>query len=151
MPEARQGQFAVSVAKWTEKAKANADQVLRASCQGLLANIVSRTPVGNPDLWKHPPPPGYVGGRLRGSWMTTVGEPSAESPGVIDPTGGASVLRAQTVLSEAHVGPPIYIVSNLPYAIEIEYGHSTQSPLGIVRLAAVEFQQIVDEAAKGLP
>jgi len=28
----------------------------------------SRTPVGNPTLWKRPPQKGYVGGTLRRSW-----------------------------------------------------------------------------------
>lgn len=154
MPESREGKFAISVSNWTKKAQANADQVLRAVSIALLNNIVIRTPVGNPDLWKGDkygfirPPKGYVGGRLRGNWQVTVGDPPSGEIDTIDPTGQISVMRAQTVISEAHCGPPIYIINNLPYAIPVEYGHSKQAPEGMVRLAAIEFQNIVNQAAR---
>lgn len=156
MPETREGKFAVSVSNWAKKARGNSDQVLRAVCISLLNNVVFRTPVGNPDLWKGDkygfirPPKGYVGGRLRANWQVTIGEPPAGTLDMIDPTGQVPVLAAQTTLSEAHCGPPIYIINNLPYAIPVEYGHSKQAPEGMVRLAAVEFQNIVETAARGL-
>lgn len=140
----------MSVTNWTRKAKANADQVLRATCISLLNNVVTRTPVGNPDLWKSKPPPGYVGGRLRGNWQVTIGEPPTGTLDTIDPTGQVPILAAQTTLSGAQCGPPVYIINNLPYAVPVEYGWSTQAPEGMVRLAAVEFQRLVDEAARGL-
>lgn len=157
MPEAREGQFTVSVAKWAKKALANADQVLRATCIGLLNNVVVRSPVGNPDLWKGDkygfirPPAGYVGGRFRANWQVTVGEPAKDSLDIVDPTGQVSIIAGQTTLNGVKCGPPIFIVNNLPYAIELEYGHSTQAPAGMARLAAAEFQQIVDAACRELP
>lgn len=157
MPETREGSFAVSVAKWTKKAEANADRVLRATCIGLLNNVVVRSPVGNPDLWKGDkhgfirPPKGYVGGRFRANWQVTVGEPAEGTLDVIDPTGQVSIQAGQATLNGVKCGPPVYIVNNLPYSIELEYGHSSQAPQGMARLAAAEFQQIVDESAKGLP
>jgi hypothetical protein len=60
-------------------------------------------------------------------------------------------LAGQVTLNGVKCGPPIYIVNNLPYAIPLEYGHSSQAPQGMVRLAAIEFQQLVDEAVRGLP
>lgn len=156
MPETRAGEFAVSVAKWTEKARANADQVLRAVCIGLLNNVVVRSPVGNPDLWKGDkhgfvrPPKGYVGGRFRANWICSVDEPSAEVREAVDSSGQISILAGQVVIDGVKCGPPVYIVNNLPYAISLEYGHSTQAPLGMARLAAAEFQQIVDSAVRGL-
>lgn len=48
----QQGTFAIDVAKWCEKAKENADTVLRGVVVELLTRVVLRTPVGNPDLWK---------------------------------------------------------------------------------------------------
>jgi hypothetical protein len=157
MPETREGHFSVSVSNWTKKAQANADQVLRAVCIGLLNNVVVRSPVGNPDLWKGDkhgfirPPKGYVGGRFRANWQVTVGEPSTQSVDAVDPSGQVSILAGQVTLNGVKCGPPIYIVNNLPYAIPLEYGHSSQAPQGMVRLAAIEFQQLVDEAVRGLP
>jgi hypothetical protein len=157
MPETREGKFAVSVSNWTKKAQGNADQVLRAVCIGLLNNVVVRSPVGNPDLWKGDkhgfirPPPGYVGGRFRANWNTSVGAPSTTSSDTVDPSGQVSIQAGQIVIDGVKCGPPVYIVNNLPYAISLEYGHSTQAPLGMARLAALEFQQIVNNAVKGLP
>jgi hypothetical protein len=49
---AQQNTFALDVARWCEKAKDNADTVLRGVVIELLSRVVLRTPVGNPDLWK---------------------------------------------------------------------------------------------------
>jgi hypothetical protein len=150
MPETRAGRFSVSVTNWTQKAKEAPDQILRAVCLGLLNNIVTLSPVGNPDLWKHKPPPGYVGGRFRANWFVSIGEATTDTRDVIDPSGQASILSAQAQLDGASCGPPVYIVNNLPYAIPLEYGWSTQSPGGMIRITAVQFQQMVDEAARAL-
>ena len=45
-------------------------------------------------------------------------------------------------------GQVAFIVNNLPYAIPLEYGHSTQAPNGMVRITVERFQQIVDAAAR---
>lgn len=151
MPEFRQGRFALDVRAWAVKAKEKADQVLRATVSGLLNNLVTRSPVGNPEgppPWKSKPPRGYVGGRFRGNWQVTVGDPASGTLPVVDPSGQSTVIRAQATINGVQCGPPIYIVNNLPYAIPLEYGWSGQAPQGMVRLATLEFQQIVDEAAR---
>lgn len=51
MAEARQSQFALDIRAWCEKAKGNANQVVRAVSIELLSRIVQRSPVGNPELW----------------------------------------------------------------------------------------------------
>lgn len=157
MPETREGKFSVSVTNWAAKAKANADQVLRATCIGLLNNVVVRSPVGNPDLWKGDKhgfiraPKGYVGGRFRANWQVTVDAPATGVIDAVDPSGQVSVLAGQVVINGVACGPPVYIVNNLPYAIPLEYGHSTQAPQGMARLAALEFQRIVNQAVQDLP
>jgi hypothetical protein len=155
--DTREGQFSVDVEEWTKKAKGNADQVLRAVCIGLLNNVVVHSPVGNPDLWKGDkhgfirPPKGYVGGRFRANWQVTIGAPPKGTRDVIDPSGQVSIMGGQVVIDGVKCGPPVFIVNNLPYSIELEYGHSTQAPAGMARIAAAEFQQLVREAVKGLP
>ena len=44
--------FALDMRAFVEHAKANADQVVRKVATDMLASIVTRSPVGNPDLWK---------------------------------------------------------------------------------------------------
>jgi hypothetical protein len=43
--------FALDIARWCEKAKGNADQVVRGVSLELLNRVVLRSPVGNPELW----------------------------------------------------------------------------------------------------
>lgn len=95
---------------------------------------------------------GYSGGRLRGSWVVTVGTPSTTEPGRIDPSGADTIAAAAAALSTFSAGPSIYIVSNVPYANRIEYtGHSQQAPAGMVRITVSEFQSMVDAAVRSLP
>jgi hypothetical protein len=151
VPEVRQGRFAADVKEWCKKAGDNADQVMRAAVIGLLNNLIVRSPVGNPDLWQNPPPPGYVGGRFRANWQVTIAAAATGTIPAIDPSGQLPLIAATVTLSGAQCGPPIYIVNNLPYAIPLEYGWSTQAPQGMVRLAQIEFQKIVDDAVRALP
>lgn len=149
----RDGQFTLDIKRWCEKAKDNADKVVRATGQECLSRIVMRTPVGNPENWKvKRAPPGYVGGRLRRSWVVSNGMPSGDVPVGIDPSGAVTIAEGTGVLSESRAGVPVYIMSNLPYAIPIEYGHSSiGAPLGMVRITVTEFQSIVRDATKSLP
>ena len=55
------GDFALDLKKWTDKAQSNTDTLVREVVIELGTRIVERSPVGNPDLWQSPPPPGYVG------------------------------------------------------------------------------------------
>lgn len=151
MAETREGKFALDIRRWVEKAKDNADKVVRATGQEVLTRVVMRTPVGNPDLWKRKAPKGYVGGRLRANWFVSINEPSQQTRQSIDQGGQLTIAEGTSILSEASAGPPIYIMNNLPYAIPIEYGHSAiQSPAGMVRVTTVEFQAIVNDAVKAL-
>jgi hypothetical protein len=89
---------------------------------------------------------GYVGGRFRGSWTVTIGAPSTVEPGRIDPHGSETIEAAKAALSGFKSGPSIYITSNVPYAVPLEYGHSSQAPNGMVRVTVAEFQSVVSEA-----
>lgn len=43
--------FAASVQLFVDRAKANADEVVRATGLKILARLIERSPVGNPELW----------------------------------------------------------------------------------------------------
>src|SRR5690242_8985183 len=75
-------------------------------------------------------PKGYVGGRLRNSWYTTVGTPSEASGREPNKTGAGSIGDLKNI----GVGSVCYLTNNLPYSISIEYGHSKQSPAGMARI-----------------
>lgn len=96
-------------------------------------------------------PEGYVGGRFRANWQVTFNAPAVNEIDAVDPSGGAT-LQAGTALVMAFnssVGS-IWMMNNVPYAQALEYGHSKQAPVGVVRITAAEFQAYVDAAARAM-
>lgn len=90
---------------------------------------------------------GYVGGRFRGNWQVTVGSPATDAIDRIDKSGNEAIAAAAGAVAGYKAGPAMYIVNNLPYALPLEYGHSTQAPEGMVRISAAEFGSIVEGVA----
>ena len=90
----------------------------------------------------------YVGGRFRGNWNFSIGYPDNSFRIHPDPTGEAATARLVNGAIEFKAGDTAFIVNNLPYAIPLEFGHSTQAPGGMVRITVARFQQIVLEAIR---
>lgn len=144
--------FALDIAKFAEKAGANVTTVVRKVSIDTLAKVVDRTPVGNPDNWKNPPPAGYVGGRLRANWNVSLGNPDLSTSTDTDKGGVATVAKGRSRLSRADATQDIYIMNSLPYVRRIEYeGWSSQAPAGMVRVTVAEFQTLVNNAVLSVP
>lgn len=107
----------------------------RAIAMAMLGEIVYKSPVGNPKLWKKPPPPGYTGGRFRGSHIVSIGAPVYTQTTKIDKNGVETVAAGERMLSGLEPFTVIFIQTNLPYAEKIEEGHSTQAPAGVYEVA----------------
>lgn len=90
----------------------------------------------------------YVGGRFRGNWMFSIGSPDSSTTEAVDPNGTKSTARIVAGALEFKAGETAYITNSLPYAIPLEFGHSTQAPGGMVRVTVARFQQIVLEAIR---
>lgn len=110
---------------------------VRVIAMALLNEVVLRSPVGNPSLWKSPPPPGYVGGRFRGSHIVSIGSPVYTVTNTVDPGGADTINRGMAALSGLEPYTQVFIQTNLPYAERIELGHSTQAASGVYELAFV--------------
>lgn len=190
--------FALDVAKFCEKAKGNGDLVLRKLLIDLSAEVVKRSPVGNPDLWAvnadavamrskenrltynlmvdaanamlgpgekkmrklgkvrmeqglKGQGQGYVGGRFRANWVMTVTTAPTGTTEDVDPSGAATMAKHQVVASAAAMGNVYWLLNNLPYAIPLEHGHSTQAPEGMVGITAARFQEFVRKAVGEVP
>jgi hypothetical protein len=141
--------FSRDLALFVQRAKANQDLVLRKVCLDLYRSLVMKSPVGNPDLWKHPRK-GYVGGRFRANWQVGVGVINSDMSNPPDADVESAVSRAEGALQDVKVGGVIYITSSLPYAQELEYGHSTQAPAGMLRLTVQEYGQYLEKAVAQL-
>lgn len=90
----------------------------------------------------------YTGGRFRGNWQFTIGIPASGELDRIDPSGAETLAALTAQVATLTAGQTAYIVNNLPYAVSLEYGHSTQAPQGFVRVTLARFQQIVNEAVR---
>jgi len=90
----------------------------------------------------------YVGGRFRGNWMFSIGSPDNTTTDEVDPSGRKSTARIVDGAIEFKAGDTAYITNSLPYAVALEFGHSTQAPNGMVRVTLGRFQQIVLDAIR---
>ena len=138
--------FARNLERYAKRTGASLEQTARAVTIELFNGVVMATPVGNPDLWGSPAPPGYVGGRARGNWQVSVGAPVSQETSRIDSQGSAVESEiASTVVS----GEVNYLSNNLPYIGRLEYeGWSTQAPAGMVRKNMQRVRKIVAEEAR---
>jgi hypothetical protein len=92
-------------------------------------------------------PAGYVGGRFRGAWTTTVGEPGTSPTDRVDPTGAAAM--AEVLANVGGAGKVTFLTNTLPYGIPLEYeSHSKQAPAGMVRVSVAKFGEFVEAAGK---
>lgn len=143
--------FALDLSKFIEKAQGNAETVVRKVGIDMLAKVVDRSPVGNPDLWKGEGPKGYVGGRFRGNWQVTFGTPAQSEIDRADPNGSATRAAGEAVIASFRGGiNSIWLANALSYAYSLEMGHSSQAPLGVAGVTATEFQTYVNQAAREL-
>lgn len=114
--------FSSDVQKWAKATDTSMSKVVRGVCLSAVKEVVKRTPVDS--------------GRLRGNWFATIGTPSREVSEAGDKEGGPTIARAQGAISKAP-GNQFWLTNNLPYAVPIEFWHSTvKSPEGMVRVTA---------------
>lgn len=140
--------FSLDLTRAIENIKGEADRVVRGTLFSISARIIERTPVGNPSLWQNPPPPGYVGGSLRGGWQASIGRPDLSMPSSVDKNGSATIGRAGQIALSYNIGETYYLTNPLPYAYRVEYGWSQQAPQGMVRRSVSEAQAQVDKLAR---
>lgn len=145
--------FALDLSRFCEKAKANAELVVKKIAIDMLGKVVDRSPVGNPELWADPSAgAGYVGGRFRGNWQVSFDLPAAGETGQIDKSGRQTKQTGSAIIQTYSTGiGSIYLMNNVPYARRLEYGWSGQAPQGVVRVTVAEFDAFVRKAVEELP
>lgn len=97
-------------------------------------------------------PKGYTGGRFRGNWQVTFNIPAQGETGRPDKFGVETLNRGAAILAQFYASQDnvIYFTNNVPYAVRLEFGYSSQAPNGMVRITAQEFQKLFNEAAAQL-
>lgn len=116
-------------------------ELQRIIAMQFLAEVVSLSPVGNRELWainkkriadgKPLTPKGYIGGAFRANHIVSLGNPdnsyNAENK---DKAGNKTIAVGNEKIAESKPFTVIYIQNNMPYAVRLEQGWSTQAPAG---------------------
>jgi len=123
--------FTLEIAKWVEKAKANADQAFRGLALEMARRIIERTPVAS--------------GNAKGAWAAGVnGIPASGDHLPDDKDGTATLARIAAVIATAKAGDVIHLANGTNYAWALEWGSSEQAPAGMVRVTLMERQAIAN-------
>lgn len=143
--------FELDLKAFAEKTSAKANAVVRKIVIDVGTALVMKSPVGDADYWLHPAPPGYVGGRFRANWQYGLSAPNVATSEKTDPAGGATIQTIVGKVGSDPAGEVHYITNSLPYAQRIETGWShRQAPQGVVGLTVLEYQPIVEAAARAV-
>lgn len=124
--------FSLDLTRFVEKAKMNADQVVRKVTFDVARGVVMRTPVDT--------------GRARSNWQFG----TAAVLNTVDPSGSDTISRLQGQIQQTGAGGVTYLSNNLPYIVRLEYGYSSQAPAGMVRTTLTEYQQYIKNAVAQL-
>lgn len=139
--------FAAELKSFRSKTIAKQNAVVKEIVGQLSLSLIIKSPVGDPSLWKSgKAPAGYEGGQFRANWQYGLGEINKVTSNAIDADGGNTLDRIYSQIPDEAGGKVHFITNSLPYAIPLENGHSTQAPVGMVTLTAIEFAQIVPAA-----
>lgn len=111
--------FELDMRRFIAKAGKQADLGVRKVCFDITAGVIQDTPVDT--------------GRAAANWQASVDTPKTGTLDETDKQGDATVAKAAASIAAAP-GRVFYLVNNLPYAVPLEYGSSSQSPGGMVRI-----------------
>ena len=116
------------------RANKNADNIIKESAYELFRDIILDTPVDT--------------GALLGNWAATIGGAYSSFTGILDKGGSQTVTSMKSVVESYKPGIPLYLTNTKPYAERIEYGYSSQAPIGMVRVNVLRFGDIIARVSR---
>jgi hypothetical protein len=124
--------FASQVDAWVSKTRQRMESVFKESTQRTVSAAQAMIPVDT----------GYARASIRASLtsMPSIDPASFNKEGAPIPYDGAEVAG---VIAAAELGGTIYVGWTARYVQFLENGHSKQAPSGFVRIAAMQFPDIV--------
>ena len=128
--------FALSVAKFAEKAKLAPALVVRKTAIDMLSSLVRMSPVDT--------------GTFRGNWHISLGALDKNVSTGTDKSGDTTLAAGISALQNVTPGESVFLINNLPYAIPLEYGHSKQAPAGMVRITVKQFGEFLKKAVASM-
>jgi hypothetical protein len=128
------GSFTSQLQQFADETMEKADSIFRDVVMSMAGVIVRLSPVDT--------------GNFKGAWRLSIDGYDTTVPETPDKQGGEVLARMLAEVGNLTFGQAAYLQNNLPYAVPLEFGHSTQAPAGIVRIAQAQFQQLVQQAVR---
>ncbi|CAL1778350.1 tail completion or Neck1 protein [Acinetobacter phage vB_AbaS_Silvergun] len=128
------GSFTAQLQQFADETIERADSIFRDVVMSMAGVIVRLSPVDT--------------GNFKGAWRLSIDGYDSTVPETPDKQGGEVLARMLAEVGDLTFGQAAYLQNNLPYAVPLEFGHSTQAPTGIVRIAQAQFQQLVQQAIR---
>lgn len=121
---------------WVEETKVNLDNILQTIVIKIGQSVVTLSPVDT--------------GLFKGNWQLSIDSSATSSLLREDPDGVATMADIVSKVKTFTAGQVAYIQNHVLYGYDLEYGSSAQArdPDGMVRVTAVKFLQIVDDAVR---
>lgn len=127
--------FASDLRRFANLTNQKMETVVKASLVRIGTSIVVRSPVDT--------------GRFRANWLAAYGTPDSTVSMSVDPSGQGTLNRLKMSVQGLTFREYFYFTNSLPYAKELEYGHSAQAPSGMVRVSVAAWENILaDEIRK---
>lgn len=128
------GSFTAQLQQFADDTMDRADSIFRDVVMSMAGVIVRLSPVDT--------------GNFKGAWRLSIDGYDTTIPETPDRQGGEVLARMLAEVGNFTFGQAAFLQNNLPYAVPLEFGHSTQAPTGIVRIAQAQFQQLVQQAIR---
>lgn len=128
------GSFAEQLEQFAEETMDQADEIFRDVVMLVAGVIIRLSPV---DV-----------GTFRGAWRLSIDGYDTSVPDTPDKEGSETLAAMLAEVQSLTFGQAAFIQNNLKYAVPLEFGHSTQAPTGIVRIAQARFQELVQQAIR---
>lgn len=126
--------FLDTINRWTEETEQSIDDVLQTVVLMVGKSVVTLSPVKT--------------GLFKGNWQLTIDGSANSSLIRRDPEGNSTLADIASKANTFTAGQVAYIQNMVTYGYDLEYGYSNQAPEGIVRVTALKFAQIVEDAVR---
>lgn len=128
--------FLDTINKWIEETEETIDEILQTIVIMVGQSVVTLSPVDT--------------GLFKGNWQLSIDEGTTSSLLREDKEGFETMADIAKRVNTFTAGQIAYIQNHVLYGYDLEYGSSAQArdPDGMVRVTAVKFLKIVDDAVR---
>lgn len=126
------GNFGAQISDWVAQSEKRMEAVFKESTKRVISEAQRNIPVDT----------GFARASIRGS-LQSMPQIDPNSRGAVGQAYSDRTGEILTTIASAHLGDIIYVGWTASYVPFLEMGHSSQAPSGFIRLAALQWPQIV--------